>query len=141
MTNKQRKFFAHAKAASEMSSFPRIHIGCIVTYGNKIVGVGFNSQKSSPLQKKYNQYRNFDIEDSNTEPQHLMHAEIAALGQLKNLGIDTSRCEVWIYRETLNHELAISRPCSGCLQYIKDLKIKKIHYTTPLGYADEEIIY
>ena len=59
MTNKQRKFFKHAKAASEMSSFPRVHIGAIVTCGNKVVGVGFNSRKSSPIQKKYNKYRNF----------------------------------------------------------------------------------
>lgn len=139
MTNKQRKFFKHAKAASEMSSFPKVHIGAIVTCGSKVVGVGFNSRKSSPIQKKYNKYRDFDGADTNTEPLHLTHAEVAALGQLKYLDIDVSKCEVWTYRETANHDLAISRPCAACMKYINDLGIKKIHYTTNGGYADEEI--
>lgn len=140
MTNKQRKFFKHAKAASEMSSFPRVHIGAIVTCGNKVVGVGFNSRKSSPIQKKYNKYRNFDCSATNTEPLHLTHAEVAALGQLKYMDIDVSKCEVWTYRENLNHELSLSRPCAACMNYLKDLGIKKIHYTTDGGYADEEIM-
>ena len=64
MTNRQRKFFKHAKAASEMSSFPKVHIGAIVTCGSKVVGVGFNSRKSSPIQKKYNIERTFNYEQN-----------------------------------------------------------------------------
>ena len=141
MTNKQRKFFRLAKNASEMSSFPRAQIGCVVTHGSKVVCVGFNSRKSSPTQKKYNKYRDFYTDDTNTEPFHLLHAETSALRQLRYLDIDTSQCEVWTYREFKDGSPAIARPCSACLQMIKDLKIKKIHYSTNDGFADEEIIY
>ena len=51
----------------------------------------------------------------------------------------TSKCEVWPYRETANQDLAISRPCAASRTYPNDLGIKKIHYTTNGGYADEEI--
>lgn len=141
MTKKQKHFFKHAKAASEMSSFPRVHIGCVVSCGSKVMSAGFNTSKTAPIQKKYNQYRNFDANSPATGLIHSLHAEISALNQLKYSDVDFSKCEVWTYREDRNGNLAKSRPCPGCLQMIKDLKIKKIHYTTNEGFVDEEIIY
>ncbi len=55
MTRKQKSFFDAAKAVSESSEFPKVHIGCVVTYGNhRIISSGCNSTRTHPLQKKLN---------------------------------------------------------------------------------------
>ena len=141
MTKKQRAFFKHAKAASEMSNFPKVHIGCIVTYGNKILSVGFNNTKSDPVQQRYNRFRNFDDGVQYGDLTHSLHAEIMALKQLEHTDIDFNRCEVWVYREKSDGSLGCCRPCDACLRYMKDLGITKLHYTTDIGYANETIVY
>ena len=58
MTKKQKSFFDAAKAVSKMSDFPRIHIGCVATYGNhRIISSGCNSTKTHPVQKRLNKER------------------------------------------------------------------------------------
>ena len=141
MTKKKRAFFKHAKATSKMSSFPRVHIGCIVTYGNKILSVGFNNTKSDPIQQRYNRFRNFDEDVQYGDLTNSLHAEIMALKQLEHSDIDFRRCEVWVYREKGDGSLGCCRPCDACLRYMRDLGITKLHYTTDIGYADETIIY
>lgn len=44
------KYFKMAKAASELSDFPRINIGSVVVYKGKVVSVGWNTTKTSPVQ-------------------------------------------------------------------------------------------
>lgn len=130
-------FFRHAKNMSFMSDFYRSHTGCVVVYKNKIIGTGFNTCKTHPIQRKYNGFR-FECDWS----PHCMHAEVHALSQLiNNSDINWSKVHVYVYREHKNGVRAIARPCKSCMQLIKDLGIKYIHYTTEDGYADEVIEY
>ena len=136
LTNSQKSFFDMAKKVSELSTFhkPRIRIGCLVVYGHRIIGSGFNSDKTSPVQKKYNRLR------FSEESPHSLHAEISALlPLLNNKDIDFSKVKIFTYREKQDHTLGKSRPCKSCMALIKDLGIKNIYYTTDDGYCHEVV--
>lgn len=133
----KKDFFKHAKNMANMSDFYRSPTGCVVVYKNKIIGAGFNTCKTHPIQRKYNWLR-FDCESS----PHCMHAEVNALCTLMhNKDINWDKVNVYVYREHKNGVRAMARPCKSCMQLIKDLGIKYIHYTTEDGYAFEEIDY
>ena len=50
------QYFKKAKEISKNSDFNKIHIGCIAVYQGNIIGVGYNSNKTHPVQKYYNKY-------------------------------------------------------------------------------------
>lgn len=134
MTRKQMSFFKAAKAISELSDFPKAHIGCVIAEGNhRIISSGFNSTKSHPLQKQLNKER-FDA-----DYKHTLHAEVAALLPLMKEDIDFSKVEIYNHRNYKDGRLALSRPCKSCMKLIRDLGIKKINYTTIDGYACEYV--
>ena len=128
-------YFAAAKSVSELSNFPRVKIGCIAVYKHKIISSGFNSRKTSPIQKKYNAYR------FSADTPHCIHAEISCLKPLIGReDIDFKNVELFLYRETADKQLAPSRCCDSCMKLIKDLGIRHINYTTENGYCSERII-
>lgn len=134
MTKKQKSFFDAAKAVSEMSSFDRVHIGCVVTYGNhRIISSATNSNKTHPLQKKLNKER-FDIDSH-----HSLHAEVSALLPLMKENIDFSKVEIYTHRNFKDGRYAMARPCPSCMKLIRQLGIKKIWFTTEDGYACEYV--
>ena len=134
MTRKQKSFFDAAKAVSESSEFPKVHIGCVITEGNhRIISSGCNSTKTHPLQKQLNRER-FEVDSV-----HSLHAEVSALLPLMKEDIDFSKVEVYTHRNYANGKIAMARPCPSCMKLIKDLGIKKIHYTTGDGYACEYV--
>ena len=134
MTRKQKSFFDAAKAVSESSEFPKVHIGCVITEGNhRIISSGCNSTKTHPLQKQLNRER-FEVDSV-----HSLHAEVSALLPLMKEDIDFSKVEVYAHRNYANGKIAMARPCPSCMKLIKDLGIKKIHYTTADGYACEYV--
>ena len=126
--------FNRAKEISYLSDYNRIHIGCVAVYKNHIIGVGYNTNKTHPIQKKYNKYRCIKY-SGDFIPR--LHAEMSCLIQIKDTEIDFSKVELFIYREYKDGSLAMSRPCGACMKMIDSLGIKKIHYTTHGGFADE----
>jgi deoxycytidylate deaminase len=52
ITNRDLRLLKVAESASELSQFPRIHIGSCVFYKNEVVGVGINKIKTHPRNKK-----------------------------------------------------------------------------------------
>lgn len=84
------------------------------------------------MQKKYNSERF----DSDATP-HMIHAEVSALSHIINNDINWNNVEVYTYRELKNGSIALAKPCKSCMSLIKDLGIRKIHYTTNDGYATE----
>lgn len=66
-----------------------------------------------------------------------LHAEISCLLQIKDMDIDFSKINLYIYREDKNGNLAMCRPCKACMKFIDDLGIKHIYYTTDKGFAKE----
>lgn len=134
MTRKQKSFFDAAKAVSESSEFPKVHIGCVITEGNhRIISSGCNSTKTHPLQKQLNRER-FEVDSV-----HSLHAEVSALLPLMKEDIDFSKVEIYTHRNYANGKIAMARPCPSCMKLIKDLGVKKIHYTTADGYACEYV--
>ena len=136
LTNSQKSFFDIAKKVSELSTFHRknVKIGCLIVSGHRIISSGYNSDKTNPIQKKYNRLR-FSVETP-----HKLHAEISALlPLLNNKDIDFSKVKIFTYREKADHSLGKSRPCKSCMALIKDLGIKNIYYTTDDGYCHEVV--
>lgn len=138
------KFFRLAKNSSEMSDYNKknIHIGAILVYKNKIIANGYNTNKTSPIQYKYNKYR----EKINSEmsqriykaDNHLpyIHAEMKCLIDTKDINIDWSKVSIFIYREHKGN-IRMCRPCISCEKALKDRGIKHIYYTTEKGYNYE----
>lgn len=58
LTKTDMHYFVKASQVAEISDFAKINIGCIAVYQGTIIGVGFNTNKTHPMQKKYNIYRN-----------------------------------------------------------------------------------
>ena len=131
-------YFNKARDASKLSDYGKNqHIGCVVVYKRHIISVGFNSNKTHPIQKIYNRER--FAEDCTP---HSLHAEITALVFLKDRkDIKWSDVDLYIYRENRNGELRMSKPCKSCMALIKELGIKRIHYTTNDGFENMIIEY
>ena len=135
LSKKDKAYFNIAKEVSFLSDFPKAKIGVCVVYKHKVISTGFNSNRTSPLQKKYNKYR-FEADTI-----HTCHAEIAALKPLLNRkDINFKNVDLYIYREFQNKELALARPCTSCMKLIKDLGIRNLYYTTYGGFSHEEIL-
>lgn len=139
MTNRELKYFNLAKNACSFSDFPRVKIGCIAVYKNKVLSVGYNSQKTHPLQEYYNHFRDFYPNVGGKFINHSLHGEIHALLQIKDMDIDFSKVELFIYRICKNRKFAMVRPCAGCMRMIKDLGIKVIYFTSDDGFCKEHI--
>lgn len=127
-----KKFFEMAKNSSKLSDYPKQKIGAVLVYKNRVIANGYNVVKENPLQKYYNRYRGFDTDTA----KNMLHAEIMCILRVKDLDIDYSKVHIFVYRECKDGSLAIAKPCAACMQAIKDLGIKNIHYT-----GDNSFIY
>lgn len=129
------KLFDKAKKIASVSDFSKIHVGCVAVYHGKIIGVGCNTNKTHPIQKYYNQFR-----DSSEIFIPKLHAEINCLNQIKNLNINFSKVRLYIYRIRKDQPYGMSRPCPSCMAAIKDLGIREIYYTSNDGFIYEKIV-
>lgn len=136
-----KRYFKFAREASMRATYQGSHnfapmIGAVAVYKGSIVATACNTNKTSPLQAKYNVYR---FRDSNTLDK--AHAEIVLIQKLRwkfGDSIDWSKVHLYLYREYKDGNLGPSRPCPACLALIKELGIKRIAYTTEDGYAEEK---
>lgn len=129
------KHFSKARQIAGISDFKKIHIGCVAVYQGQIIGLGCNANKTHPMQKFYNRYRQ---QPDNLLPK--LHAEISCLNQIKHLNINFTKVKLYIYRIRKDQPYGMARPCPSCMAAIKDLGIKNVYYTTDAGYAYEKII-
>lgn len=137
MNKRDLRFFKAAHDASLMSDYKRIKIGAALVKGTHIVNSACNSNKTSPIQAKYAHHRY--CPDCGSLPK--VHSETAVLSPLIGRPeIDFSQYSIYVYREFKNGEKAMARPCRSCMALIKDLGIKRVFYTTPDGYVEENII-
>lgn len=134
LTKTDMHYFDKASKVAEISDFAKINIGCVAVYQGTIIGVGFNTNKTHPMQKKYNRYRNGE----NFIPK--LHAEINCLNSIRYLDINFSKVKLYIYRKRKSAKYGICRPCPSCLAAIKDLGIKHIYYTTDEGFVYERMV-
>lgn len=138
------RWFDLARQEAEKSSFHRFKVGCVVVYNGYVLAAGCNSSKSDTVQKKYNYYRKFNNYDSGTMVQHSLHAEIAALKSIPypvKQKTDWKQVKIFTYRIApgLPQRKGLSRPCRACMEWIKELGIRKVYYSTDTGFAAERI--
>lgn len=130
MTHKEERMFNIAREISLLSNLRRARVGAVVVIGNRILSTACNSQKTRPLQERYNTYRNFD---DDVMPIPKEHAEIAALSPLIGKEIEWDKVSIFTYRELRNGKRACSRPCEACSRLIKDLGIKNVYFVDQDG--------
>lgn len=128
------RYFEKARQVAMISDYSKTHVGCIAVYHGNIIGIGCNCNKTHPIQKYYNKYR----EKSNKLLPKL-HAEINCINQIKNLDINFSKVKLYIYRIRKDQPFGLARPCPSCMAAIKDLEIQDIYYTSNDGYCYERI--
>ena len=126
-----------ANNACYYSDFMKARLGAVLVYKGKVLSVGWNSTKTSPLQKTLNKYRNYDINCGAAH--HTLHAEVACLTKVKDLDIDWSRASLFVCRIKKDGNKGLARPCQGCQALIKSMGIKNIYYSTENGWAYERI--
>ena len=133
---KVERYLDMAKSASRKSDFPRHKLGAVAIYKGGLLASGANSVKTSPIQKRYNFAREYQV---NAEYKHTncIHAEINCLNKIKFLDIDFSKVTLFVYREHKNGVKGLARPCPACSQMIRDMGIKTVWYTTENGYCME----
>lgn len=123
---KINKYFELAKNASKFSDFHKQKIGAIIVNKSRILSVGWNTQKTSTLQKTYNKRASQPWTDNYP---NCMHAEINALQRLpKQLRDDLSKSHLFVYRES-NGVKRLAKPCKACEKALRDFGVVNIHYT------------
>lgn len=128
-------FFLKARHAAILSDYHNQHIGCIAVYCGKIIGIGYNSEKTHPIQKYYNKYRNKNNKIFTAK----LHAEINCINNIRHLDINFKKVKLYIYRVLVDKPCGMSRPCPSCMAAIRDLGIRNIYYTTDDGYTSEKL--
>ena len=136
LTNSDYKYFKKARMTATFSDYKKQSIGCVAVYQGHIIGVGYNTTKTHPLQRYYNQYRH--SWDKNEIPPSL-HAEINCLNSIRNLDINFSKVKLYIYRIRHDQDCGLSRPCPSCMAAIKDFGIRDVYYTTNDGFGYERL--
>jgi len=130
-------YFNLARNACYYSDFMKARLGTVLIYKGKVMSVGWNSTKTSPLQRQLNRYRGYDVDAS--EAHNTLHAEVACLTKAKDLDIDWSRASIFVYRIKKDGSVGLSHPCKGCMALIKSMGIKNIYFSTENGWAYERI--
>ena len=128
------KYFLKARQVATISDYYKTHIGCVAVYQGQVIGLGCNTNKTHPVQKFYNRYR----EPSDTMLPKL-HAKISSINQIKHLNINFSKVKLYIYRIRKDQPYGMARPCPSCMAAIRDLGIRDIYYTTNEGYSYERL--
>ena len=118
LCNADYKYFNKARQVATISDHQKVHIGCISIYQGQVIGLGCNCNKTHPMQKKYNKYRNLHIMGCEALP--TLHAEISCINQIKHLNINFSKVKLYIYRIRKDRPCGLARPCPSCMAAIKD---------------------
>ena len=128
----KNKGYELARAASKKSDFHRCHTGAVAIYGNKVLAMGWNSEKLSLLQARYNtKARGFDGHKYKSS----IHAEMMVVNKIKYLDVDFSQVRIFVWGGKTAPML--SKPCGACEQAMRDLGIKKVFYTGNNSYISE----
>lgn len=135
ISGKEKAYFNAAKAVSTLSDH-RCQLGCVVVSKHKIVSSGYNSKsRFHPIQAYAD--KQYFHDDSALG---CVHAEFDALRPLlKQQSFDFNNATIYVYRQNKQGVITNSRPCPRCMNLIKKLGIRKIHYTTDEGFATEII--
>lgn len=136
-SKRELRNFELARQASYFSDFPRIKMGSVVVKGNKILNHAANTSKTHPSQRLLNRYRSFDGDCDCWKNTGRLHAEVNVLLPFNKFD-DLSKAKIYVYRRS-GDGTGLSRPCPACMTRIKELGIHRVFFTTPYGFAFENV--
>lgn len=108
---KQDRFLSMAKKVSHKSTHRQYKHGCVIVRGNKVLGSGFNINRTHP--KSPHDFKH-------------IHAEFMAA---MNTGYDLQGATVYIFRQHKNGAWANSKPCESCWKFLIDCGAKEVVYS------------
>jgi tRNA(Arg) A34 adenosine deaminase TadA len=137
MVDINRKDIKFINQAAKMCilSTENYQIGAVLVCKNKVVSVGYNTNRNSSLQFKYTYKRGYNPVLFYTP----IHAEISCLQKIKHLDLDMSKSIMYVCRLGRNGELRNSKPCVACMAAMRDFGVKYIVYSTHNGINKEMI--
>ena len=136
LSKTKQAYFRAAEAMSRLSDH-KCQLGCVVVNNHHIISSGHNSDsRGHGFQKRLDE--NFF---NDGKSRGCKHAEIDALLPLIRNRVDLTRATIYVFRKNKHNELAMARPCPRCMSIIRQQGIRKIEYTTDLGFASEVLRY
>lgn len=136
--SKIEKRLNKAMVVATTSDF-RVKVGCVVYNKGKLIATGASTNKTHPLQHKFNSYREYD--NSNGACLDKAHAEMVALSKIKNMDIDMRNVTFYIARLCKSQAFGLARPCKACMRALREAGVRRICYTTEYNYVQEMINY
>ena len=127
---KERGFSLARKASLNSDAMPH-KLGAVAIYNNHVLAVGWNSEKTSSLQARYNCERGFDGYAFKSS----IHAEMMVISKIRYLDIDFKNVKLFIWRG--KHEPRLAKPCAACEKALRDLGIRHVFYTGHNSYVEE----
>lgn len=118
----EKKFFRLAERISKKSDH-RHQLGAVLVSGNKILGFGFNRNKTSIRRSAH--------------PFNSIHAESDCLANA--LPQEIIGATMYVYHSLKNGSLANSKPCKFCHEALRQAGVKRICYTVENGYNEEDL--
>jgi deoxycytidylate deaminase len=115
--------FNLARQLSYKSDHDSHHLGCVITYKNRVIGKGYNRNKTHPI--SHGLYNNS------------IHAEMDALRSIRIP--PKGRRIAYIVRERKDGTLGMARPCEACMSHFKANNVYRIFYSTYNGFEEELI--
>lgn len=140
-TKRDWKHLNNALSLAHTSTYgiKNIRIGAIVVDKQGNTYTGSNSNKSHPMQRRYNK-RRFGMEIHDTIV-HTLHAEMAAIKNAINKRVDLNGAAIYVSRVGgKNTKYGMCRPCKACMGAIQAVGITDIFYTTEQGIAHERVM-
>ena len=132
LSKTKQAYFRAAEAMSRLSDH-KCQLGCVVVNNHHIISSGHNSDsRGHGFQKRLDEKFFNDGKSRGCK-----HAEIDALLPLIRNRVDLTRATIYVFRKNKHNELAMARPCPRCMSIIRQQGIRKIEYTTDLGFASE----
>ena len=118
------RFFKFAREASKKADYKNKGtsnspaIGAVAVYKGSIVAEAWNTDKTSPLQARYNVYR---YNNPSLPPK--THCETSLVQRLRwkfGDNLDWAKVDIYLYREYKDGRLAMCSPCCSCLHMLKE---------------------
>lgn len=134
LSGAKRTYFRAAQGMADLSNH-RCKMGCVVVEGHRIISSGHNSATNTHAFQARVDSNYFRCDCAG-----YLHAETDALIPLINSRADLSRASIFVYRKMPRGGMGMARPCPRCMGVIRSLGIRKIHYSTPEGFAEEILL-
>lgn len=112
------------RSLRKQSNHIQYKLSALVLHKGRPISFGINNQtKTHPNIKKWSEVKT-------------LHAEMNACFKIKNKDL-LKDCEIVVYREDRQGNMANSRPCDVCQVMFREYGIKKVTYSTASGWKEE----